>query len=137
MTKCLNEIRLLGIVTTNPTTINEDPLGVKFKLATFKTFYSKKEQDYKKQTEFHLVKTWTRNAEFVLNRVSKGEKLFVAGEMHYYERTFDDGRMIQKPEVIADTIIQTERPNRANQTEGENQQENSESNSQQATDSVT
>ncbi|MFW6247034.1 MAG: single-stranded DNA-binding protein [bacterium] len=105
MARCLNRIELIGVVTTTPTVIDENPLGVKFKLATFKTFYSKKKQEYVKQTEFHLVKVWNRDAEFVYNRIEKNERLYVEGEMHYYEKTFDDGRMIQKPEVMAKNII--------------------------------
>jgi|SRR6056297_2312294 len=109
--KCENSVKLMGFVVTKPEQIDEDPIGIRFKLATNENFFSKKKQSYVKNSEIHLIKSWKQSAEFSLNNVDVGDYLFIKGKIHYHHLTTDDGRKIKNPEIISTKITKLNRDN--------------------------
>jgi len=101
----------MGFVVTKPEQIDEDPIGIRFKLATNENFFSKKKQSYVKNSEIHLIKSWKQSAEFSLNNVDVGDYLFIKGKIHYHHLTTDDGRKIKNPEIISTKITKLNRDN--------------------------
>lgn len=109
MASCLNNVKLIGYVCTSVEQIDSDPIGVRFKLVTNETFFSKKSQEYVKNSEAHLVKSWKQSGTFSLNNVNVGDYLYIEGKLHYHVITTDDGRKIRNPEVIASRVIKLNR----------------------------
>jgi len=107
--KCENSVKLMGFAVTQPEKIDEDPLGIRFKLATNESFFSKKKQEYVKNSEIHLIKSWKQSAEFSLNNIKVGDYIFIKGKIHYHQLTTEDGRNIKNPEIIATRIIKLNR----------------------------
>ena len=117
--KCENSVRLMGFAVTQPEQIDDDPVGIRFKLATNENFFSKKKQEYVKNSEIHLVKSWKQSAEFSLNNVNVGDYLFIKGKLHYHHLTTEEGRKIKNPEVIATKITKLNRDNPRDDTENQ------------------
>jgi len=109
MASCLNNVRLIGYVCTGVEKIDTDPVGVRFKLVTNETFFSKKNQEYVKNSEAHLIKSWKQNGVFSLNNVNVGDYLFIDGKIHYHVINIENGRRIRNPEIIASRIIKLNR----------------------------
>jgi len=104
----------MGFAVTRPEQIDEDPVGIRFKLATNENFFSKKKQEYVKNSEMHLIKSWKQSAEFSLNNVNVGDYIFIKGKLHYHYLTTEEGRKIKNPEVIATKITKLNRDNPRN-----------------------
>jgi len=92
-----NEVRLTGIVGKEPE-IKEfsQSKGALFSLATNSSY--KKEDEWIKETEWHNIVFWGKNAELIQKHVHKGMTLQVDGKIKYksYER---DGQKINYCEI--------------------------------------
>lgn len=121
--KCENSVQLMGFVITTPELIDENPIGIKFKLATNESFFSKKKQTYVKNSEVHLVKSWRQSADFTLNNIDIGDHVYVTGKIHYHYVTTDSERKIKNPEIIAARITKLNRGNNQKNTEGTESEE--------------
>lgn len=101
---CINEVLLIGQISSDPEIIHEDPIGVRFKLATSETYFSKKNNERVTTVEIHTIKAWKQNAEFTLKRMKRGDAILVRGKIHYHIYTTDDDRKGKAPEIIATRI---------------------------------
>ena len=107
--KCINMIFLMGHIATEPQTISDEPLGIKFRLATNERHYSKKKNDYIISSEFHTIKCWKQNAQFTLDKLKKGSCIFIRGKLHHHNYTTSDGRRGINSEIIASQVIQLDK----------------------------
>jgi len=123
MATCQNEVTLVGYVCTSVEQIDEEPIGVRFKLVTNETFFSKKNQEYVKNSEAHLIKSWKQNGNFALNNVSIGDYLYIKGKIHYHTITTEENRKIRNPEIIASRIIKLNRRDTKNEDQEKTQEE--------------
>lgn len=107
MWKTKNNVTLIGFVKTEPTVVyregeeGNETIGVKFKLNTSETFYSKKKEKTIKQNEWHLVKVWNANAKYVLENITIGSYIYIEGKIHYHEKKIEEeNKLIRNPEII-------------------------------------
>lgn len=101
----MNEVLLLGRLVTDPQKIDENPIGIRFRLLTVKSHYSKKKNAMITRKERHNVKTWNQNAEFSLKEVKKGDHVLIKGELHYHIYKTDEGGSGSNAEIIANQVI--------------------------------
>lgn len=106
MAKGLNEIKILGHVGQTPE-IRSLESGVKvatFSVATSKTY---KQQNGEKTTltQWHRVVAWRNLAEIVEKYVSKGDKVYVSGEMTYRQYETEGGEKRSISEIIGNDLI--------------------------------
>jgi single-stranded DNA-binding protein len=109
MASCENKTILVGYVCSNVDQIDSDPIGVKFKIKTDETFFSKKHQKYTKTSETHFCKTWKKNALFALKNLSFGDYVYVLGKVHYHIVDIGTGPPLRNPEIIISKIIKLNR----------------------------
>jgi len=107
--KCINMIFLTGHIATDPQSISESPLGVKFRLATNEKHFSKKKGEYVTTSEFHTIKCWKQNAQFTLDRLKKGSCVFIRGKLHHHNYVTTEGRRGTNSEIIATQVIQLDK----------------------------
>ena len=122
---CENKVSLIGYVSSKVEKIDNDPIGVKFRVTTNETFFSKKHQKYTKASEVHFCKTWKQNALFSLKNLSIGDYVYILGKIHYHIIEIDDGPPIRNAEIIISKIIKLNREtmNRKNQEEPDDMSE--------------
>lgn len=80
----LNRVMLIGNIGQGPD-VNTTPGGVKvakFTVATTERWKDKNTGTPKEQTEWHTVRCWRYNAEFVEKYAKKGARVFVEGKLH-------------------------------------------------------
>ena len=106
---CENKTILVGYVSSKIEKIDSDPIGVKFKVTTNETFFSKKHQKYTKASEVHFCKTWKQNALFSLKNLSIGDYVYILGKIHYHIIEIEDGPPIRNSEIIVSKIIKLNR----------------------------
>lgn len=102
---CVNEVELIGHVGTDIETISNDPLGVRFKLATNERYFSKTKSALITTTEWHVIKCWKSNAKFTLDKVKKSDYVRIKGKIHYHEYTTEDNKKGRNAEIIVSSII--------------------------------
>lgn len=101
----LNEVHLLGNLGSDPE-LRMTPNGVavlKISLATSKSYLDDRRQR-QERTEWHRVTVFRKRAEALARLLSKGDKIFVLGELRTtsYER---DGEKRYSTEIVAQNII--------------------------------
>lgn len=120
---CVNDTKLIGYVCTDVQQIDENPIGIRFKLVTNETFFSNKKQEYVKNSEAHLIKSWKQNANFALNNIKTGDYLYVSGKIHYHVIITDEDKKIRNPEIIASQITKLNRNNKGDSQKNEETEE--------------
>ena len=104
MSSCKNIVILIGHVGNSPETLEDNITSVKFHLYTNKSFYSNKKQKFIQTSERHLIKAWKQNAEYSINNITKGDYVWIEGEIHYHIINLEDRKIINT-EIIANNII--------------------------------
>lgn len=110
-TDCKNKVDLIGYVCSTPIKIENVQAGVKFKLATNEKRNKKTKEESSIISEYHTIKRFGKDAEYILQNVIIGDKLSVEGRMHYHQFNTDDGKKGVNPEVIARHIINLSKDN--------------------------
>ncbi len=88
----LNQINLIGRLGTDPETREVGGSTVcTFSLATTEKWKDKSTGDKKEATQWHRITFWGAQAEVIKKYVSKGQMLFVSGQMMYEKYTDRDG----------------------------------------------
>ena len=103
--KCVNQVILTGHIATDPQQISGTSAGAKFRLATNEKHYSKMRQQYVVTSEFHTIKCWKQNADFVLGGCGKGSYVMVIGKLHHHNYETANGNRGVNSEVIATDVI--------------------------------
>lgn len=101
----LNRVMLIGNIGQGPD-VNTTPGGVKvakFTVATTERWKDKNTGTPKEQTEWHTVRCWRYNAEFVEKYAKKGARVFVEGKLHT-EVWEKDGQKNSRLLIEADDI---------------------------------
>lgn len=75
-----------------------------FSVATEHSYKRKDDADWTKETDWHKVVVWGRQAEWLAKNVGKGDIVFVEGRM--VTRNYDDKDGIKRyvTEIVADTV---------------------------------
>ena len=107
--KCVNMTILVGHIATNPKVISDEPLGVKFRLATNERHFSKTKGNIISTSEFHTIKCWKQNAKFTMESLSTGNIVLVIGKLHHHKYETNDGGTGVNSEIIAHTVVQLDR----------------------------
>lgn len=101
----LNRVMIIGNIGQGPD-VNTTPGGVKvakFTVATTERWRDKNTGTQKELTEWHTVRCWRQNAEFVEKYAKKGAKVFVEGKLHT-ETWEKDGIQNKRTLIEADDI---------------------------------
>jgi len=104
---CENKVILVGYIVLDPMKINNDPIGVKCRIATNETYFSKKHNKMVTQTEYHNLKLWKKHAIFALS-LAIGTKIYIIGKLHYHEVVDSQNKIIKLPEIICSKLIKLE-----------------------------
>lgn len=113
-TDCKNKIDLIGYVCSSPIQITNVQSGVKFKLATNEKKTKKNKDESSIISEYHTIKRFGKDAEYILQNIKVGDKLSVEGRMHYHQFKMEDGKIGINAEVIARHIINLSKNNVSN-----------------------
>ena len=105
MNNCENQTTLIGYIVLKPEQISDNPLGVRTRLATNETFYSKKFKKVVTQSEYHNLKIWNKSAKFALDNLTVGDKVYILGKLHYNEIQMENQKLIKIPEIIVLKLI--------------------------------
>jgi len=123
MARSVNKVILVGNVGRDPDvryTSGGDPI------ATFSLATSRSKQvgngNWTDETDWHRVVAWQRQAEFMMNYVGKGRKLYVEGRLQTRKWTDQQGVERYTTEVVAREIIALDR---AADSEGDDDWEDS------------
>jgi single-strand DNA-binding protein len=107
--KSLNKVMLIGNLTRDPE-VKLTPSGASictFGLAT-NSRYKKPDGNYEEITNFHNIVAWSKLAEICGQKLKKGMKVYVEGELRT-RKWEDEGTTKQKTEVrITEMIIMSE-----------------------------
>jgi single-strand DNA-binding protein len=107
--KSLNKVMLIGNLTRDPE-VKVTPSGSSictFGLAT-NSRYKKPDGNYEEITNFHNIVAWSKLAEICGQKLKKGMKVYVEGELRT-RKWEDEGTTKQKTEVrITEMIIMSE-----------------------------
>lgn len=104
MSRSVNKITLIGTVGRDPD-IQQTKNGVKVAQLSLATNRRDPEGDEgDERTDWHRLKFWNRQAQFVEDYVRTGDRVYVEGELHYdsYER---DGLVIPTAEIVVREIV--------------------------------
>jgi single-strand DNA-binding protein len=108
--KSLNKVMLIGNLTRTPE-LKVTPSGASvctFGLAT-NSRYKKPDGNYEELTNFHSIVAWSKLAEICAQKLRKGMKVYVEGELRT-RKWEENGQSKQKTEVrITEMIIIRER----------------------------
>lgn len=118
--KSLNKVMLIGNLTRDPE-LKVTPSGAAvctFGMAT-NSRYKKPDGNYEELTNFHNIVAWSKLAEICGQKLKKGMKVFVEGELRT-RRWDEDGQQKQKTEVrITDMIIMDVKGHNVDSEDGE------------------
>lgn len=110
--KSLNKVMLIGNLTRDPE-LKVTPSGASvctFGLAT-NSRYKKPDGNYEELTNFHNIVAWSKLAEICAQKLRKGMKVYVEGELRT-RKWEDQGIEKQKTEVrITDMILMIDKTN--------------------------
>jgi single-strand DNA-binding protein len=119
-TKSLNKVMLIGNLTRDPE-IKVTPTGASvctFGVAT-NTRYKKPDGSYEELTNFHNIVAWSKLAEICAQKLRKGMKVYVEGELR--TRAWDDNeshKKMQRTEVrITEMILINDKASSNNEAE--------------------
>ena len=103
MSRSINRVTLVGNVGRDPE-VRVTTSGAKVAHISVATNWRSGGDDPEEKTDWHRVSLWGRLAQLAEDYVSKGDKLFVEGHLHYdsYER---DGVTIPTAEINAREMI--------------------------------
>lgn len=73
-----------------------------FSLATSESF--KKGDDWKSETEWHNIKAFNKQAEYIGDKIKKGQLLYVEGKIKTSSWDAENGEKKHKTEIIVNTI---------------------------------
>jgi single-strand DNA-binding protein len=101
-----NLVILIGNVGTD-ITLKAMPNGdsvVNFSLATTKFWKDKQTGEKREKTEWHRVVCFRQTADFVNNYVSKGDKVYVSGELQTRKWQHQDGSDRYTTEIVTNSV---------------------------------
>ena len=105
MSRGVNKVILVGNLGADPDmqTLPSGSIVAEFSLATNRK-YTTREGVLEEETEWHLVKTWNKTAEFVGKHLAKGSLVYVEGRSS--TRTWDDkdGSKRYRTEIVAQAV---------------------------------
>ena len=102
MSRTVNKVELLGRVGAQPE-MRYTPGGTavaRFSLAT-----DRRRQDGEKDTDWHDIVCWSKQAEAVNEYVGKGDRIYVAGRLVQNSWEADDGQRRRRTEVHAREVV--------------------------------
>ncbi len=102
MARTINRIELLGRVGHEPERrqTQSGTAVLQLRLAT-----DRRNRDGERQTDWHTVICWGKQAEAVAEYVRKGERVYVAGRLRQHSWESDDGQRRSRVEVHAQEVI--------------------------------
>lgn len=125
--KSLNKVMLIGNLTRDPE-LKVTPSGASvctFGLAT-NSRYKKPDGNYEELTNFHNIVAWSKLAEICGQKLRKGMKVYVEGELRT-RKWEDNGIEKQKTEVrITDMILMNDKSSESSHEESSHQMESEE-----------
>lgn len=110
MARSVNKVILLGNVGRDPE-IRYTSSGAPIATISLATNRSRQDANgnWTDETEWHRVIAWERQAEFIMNYVNKGRKLYVEGRLQTRKWTDKNGVERYTTEVVAREIIAVDR----------------------------
>jgi single-strand DNA-binding protein len=105
MSEGLNRVTLLGNLGADPELRAAGQTSVlKLRLATTESYFDKKSNERKEQTDWHSVVLFGARAEALARILHKGSKILIEGKLKTssYEK---DGQKVYKTEVLANQVI--------------------------------
>ena len=110
MARSVNKVILVGNVGRDPD-IRYTAAGAP--IATFSLATGRNRQDangnWVEETDWHRIVAWERQAEFMMNYVGKGRKLYIEGRLQTRKYTDSNGIERYSTEVVAREIIALDR----------------------------
>ena len=106
MNNLRNRVQLIGNLGNNPT-LNETNKGSKYSkisVATNNSYLNKKGEKIK-ETQWHNVLVWGKQAEFVEKYIVKGQEVCIEGKLNYRSYEDDEGNKRDVCEIIANEIL--------------------------------
>tara|TARA_B100001093_G_C26831109_1_gene1016181 strand:+ start:2344 stop:2676 length:333 start_codon:yes stop_codon:yes gene_type:complete len=106
MNNLRNRVQLIGNLGSNPT-LNETGNGVKYSkisVATNSSYINKKGEKIK-ETQWHPVMIWGKQAEFVEKYIVKGQEVCIEGKLNYRSYEDSEGNSKYICEIIASEIL--------------------------------
>ena len=101
-----NRVQLIGNLGNDPI-LSETSNGVKYiklSIATNNTFINKKGEKVK-ETHWHPIVAWGKNAEFAEKFISKGQEICIEGKLNYRNYEDNEGKNRNVFEIIANEIL--------------------------------
>jgi single-strand DNA-binding protein len=102
----LNKVMIIGNLGSDPEmrfTPSGNPVTT-FRVAVNRV-YKAPEGDFKEETEWFSVVTWSRLAETCNQYLTKGQKIYCEGRLHTRSWDGQDGQKHYRTEVIAERVI--------------------------------
>lgn len=123
MAKGLNEVKLIGNVGNEPVKKSFDNGNsvVQLSLATSRTYINKSNQEKVTQTEWHNIVAWNKVGEIIEKYVSKGDQVYLSGEIRNRKYTTESGETRYVTEIFVTDVILLEKKG-ANTSENSNTQ---------------
>ena len=115
MSRTVNKVELLGRVGAQPE-MRYTPNGTavtRFSLAT-----DRRRQDGEKDTDWHDIVCWSKQAEAVNEYVGKGDRIYVAGRLVQNCWETEDGQRRRRTEVHAGEVVFLDSRNGRNERNG-------------------
>lgn len=107
MAQSLNRVTLIGRVGVAPTRAASSTPICNFTLATTESYKDKSTDEWKETTEWHNIVVFGPAADAAMERISKGDLIYVEGKLTTRSWTDDSGIKKYKTEIKADRIITT------------------------------
>lgn len=122
--RSLNKVQLIGNLTRDPE-LRYTPQGTAVctvGLATNRSWSSGEGGERQEETEFHRVVAWSKLAEICGQLLKKGRKIYVEGRLQTREWTTQDGQKRQTTEIVMESMIMLDSPNRGENTAADTSQ---------------
>ncbi|NJL73062.1 MAG: single-stranded DNA-binding protein [Candidatus Competibacteraceae bacterium] len=100
----LNEVRLMGNVGRDPESknVSGDNVVSKFSLATTRSWKPQGASEWSKETTWHNIEVWGKKG--IVDRISKGSLVFVAGRIKVDKYTDKNGQEKTAVKIVAEDL---------------------------------